>query len=111
MIPIYLIVLGVALLVYTWCLNCRCRSYNWDQEEEQSVNPLLLGMHLFISAWSICGLVWIYRNYEPNYDYPESADYCNKTLYLFAFWLSNAYLIISGTGLLLMCGVYVFTVW
>lgn len=111
MIPIYLIVLGSTSLFYTCCVGGRrYQSYkqSWEQGEEQSVNPLRLLIDLFVFAWSICGYVWIYRNYEPNYDDPESADYCNKTLYLFAFWLSNSYLFIGGIGLLFMCGVYIF---
>ena len=109
MIPIYLIVLGAVLLIFTCCLNgSRSQSYNRDEGQGQSVNPLLLVMDLFIFAWFICGLVWICRAYEPNYDNPERADYCNKTLYLFAFWLSNSYLILNGVCLLIMCLTYTF---
>ena len=108
MIPIHLIVLGSFSLFYTCCVGGnQYRSYNQvlDQEAEPSVNPLRLLLDLFLAAWFICGYAWIYRNYEPNYDDPESAEYCNKTLYLFAFWATISYLMFSGLALLLMCGV------
>ena len=112
MIPIYLIVLGSTSLFYTCCVGGSrgYQSYNpsGDQGEEQSVNPIRLLLDLFLLAWFICGYVWIYRNYQPNYDDPESDDYCNKTLYLFAFWASTSYLIASGIGLLLTCALHIF---
>lgn len=107
MIPIHLIVLGSFSLFYTCCVGGnQYRSYNQllDQEAEPSVNPLRLLLDLFLTAWFICGYVWIYRNYELNY------EYCKKTLYLFAFWGTTSYLMFSGLALLLMCGVYAFIV-
>jgi hypothetical protein len=37
------------------------------------------------------GCVWVYRIYKPNMDEDHSgdADYCNKTVYLFAFWCQS----------------------
>uniref|UniRef100_A0A8C2EFE1 Si:dkey-19b23.14 n=1 Tax=Cyprinus carpio TaxID=7962 RepID=A0A8C2EFE1_CYPCA len=42
----------------------------------------------------VCGVfgvflafVWIYSIYPPNYN--QTLNYCNKTLYLFAFWLNT----------------------
>ena len=102
-IPIHLIVLGSVCLFCTCCVGgTRYKTHNQilDQEAEPSVNPLRLLLDLFLSAWFICGYVWIYRNYEPNCDDPESAEYCNKTLYLFALWVNTSYLILSGIALL-----------
>jgi len=60
-------------------------------------------VQLFMFAWFVCGSVWIYTNYQPNYADPESADYCNKTLYLFAFWVTTSYHIVSGVVLTCFC--------
>ncbi|XP_019898901.1 uncharacterized protein LOC109615057 isoform X2 [Esox lucius] len=68
---------------------------------------------LFLLCWFICGNVWIYSIYQPNYNknipnYNQTLInnlYCNRTLYLFAFW-SNilAYLILLGLCVVLCCG-------
>jgi hypothetical protein len=46
----------------------------------------------------IPGCVWVYRIYKPNMDEEHSsdADYCNKTVYLFAFWLITTAYIFLG---------------
>lgn len=103
MIPIYLIVFGAASLFTTCCAGGIRYNQGWDQGEEQSINPLQILMESFLFAWFICGNVWIYKNYPPNYADPESADYCNKTLYLFAFWVTNSYYIIFGLVLTCVC--------
>ncbi|XP_070710996.1 transmembrane protein 272-like [Pempheris klunzingeri] len=45
---------------------------------------------LFFLCWFTTGNYWIYSIYEPNYNKTVSIDtYCDKTLYLFAFWTTN----------------------
>uniref|UniRef100_A0A8C2GDZ5 Uncharacterized protein n=1 Tax=Cyprinus carpio TaxID=7962 RepID=A0A8C2GDZ5_CYPCA len=47
--------------------------------------------------------VWIYSVYPPNYNQTMAGDaYCNKTLYLFAFWTTTLGNILLG--LVLLCG-------
>ena len=106
MIPIYLIVAGAAG-IFANCCTCGIR-YNNGNEEERSVNPLQAVVQTFLLAWFVCGNVWIYEIYEPNYTDPSSNDFCNKTLYLFAFWVTNSYYIIFGIVLLIMCLVGIF---
>jgi len=36
----------------------------------------------------IAGSFWIYSVHPPSYDPTNEQNYCNKTLYLFAFWLN-----------------------
>ncbi|XP_068682007.1 transmembrane protein 272-like isoform X1 [Montipora foliosa] len=94
MIPIYLIVYGAASLFASCCVcTIRQRSGN---NEERTVNPLQAVVQLFLTAWFVCGSVWVYSKYEPNYTDPGSADYCHKTLYLFAFWVTTSIYIIHG---------------
>lgn len=102
LIPIYLIVAGAFGLVAN-CCSCGIRYQEGGQSEERSVNPMQLVVQLFIFAWFVCGNVWIYTNYQPNYDDTESAEYCNKTLYLFAFWATTSYHIITGLVLTCLC--------
>ncbi|KAM8747777.1 transmembrane protein 272-like [Acanthopagrus schlegelii] len=59
---------------------------------------------LFFFCWFIAGNVWIYSIYEPNYNKTVSTEnYCNKTLYLFAFWTINFNYILLGLALLYTC--------
>ena len=106
-IPIYLIVAGAAG-IFANCCSCGIRYKDSDQEE-RSVNPLQAVVQVFLLAWFICGNVWIYEIYEPNYSDPSNTDFCNKTLYLFAFWVTTSYYIIFGTVIVVMCiaGVYI----
>ena len=51
-----------------------------------------------IDSFVASGCVWVYRIYKPNMDDDHSgdADYCNKTVYLFAFWLITTAYIFLG---------------
>lgn len=92
-IPIYLLVSGVFTLVLdvvAWCpclkiLKCVCALYVWY---------LLVGLFLF--CWFIAGSVWIYSVYPPDY---TGTDYCDKTLYLFAFWTTTVVYILLAIAL------------
>lgn len=101
MIPIYLIVAGAASL-FANCCTCGVK-YNQQENDGQTVNPLQAFVQFFLFAWFICGNVWIYTNYEPNYTDPSSLGYCHKTLYLFAFWATNSAYILHGFVLVCFC--------
>ncbi|XP_039455619.1 transmembrane protein 272-like [Oreochromis aureus] len=100
-IPIYLIVVG-AFGVFNILLSCLpCI----NEPEEGTSNPLStiykawnLLIMFFAICWVIAGNVWIYSIYQPNYDKntTDVSSYCNKTLYLFAFWMFTAGYILSG---------------
>ena len=52
----------------------------------------------FIISFVWDGNVYIYKNYEPNYTELRSSDFCHKTLYLFAFWVTNSLAWVSGVS-------------
>ncbi|KAK3744214.1 hypothetical protein QZH41_013567, partial [Actinostola sp. cb2023] len=91
-IPIYLIVGGSFGIFRNLVSLCkRGKKHGSDEEEGESrKNPIESILDCFLFAWFIAGNVWIYANYKPIFDDPNDAKYCNKTLYLFAFWLTNA---------------------
>ncbi|KAL0993762.1 hypothetical protein UPYG_G00113340 [Umbra pygmaea] len=100
-IPIYLLVTGAFSLTLTVlsCLPCIKAPDEGAQTPISTVctawNSLL---SLFLFCWFIAGNVWIYSIYPANYD--ESGDiYCNKTLYLFAFWTTTLVYIFIGVVL------------
>ncbi|XP_041842617.1 transmembrane protein 272-like [Melanotaenia boesemani] len=109
-IPIYLIVSGVfgLILGVLSCLPCA-------QEPEDGTVNLLSRIctawnsltSFFLFCWFITGNVWIYSIYEPNYN-KTATDvnlYCNKTLYLFAFWTTTLVYILLGLFLVIGCCV------
>lgn len=53
--------------------------------------------------------MWIYSIYEPNYDKNATVvgSYCDKTLYLFAFWTTTLAYILLGLALVGGCCVLV----
>nr|XP_015196236.1 PREDICTED: uncharacterized protein LOC107076615 isoform X3 [Lepisosteus oculatus]XP_015196237.1 PREDICTED: uncharacterized protein LOC107076615 isoform X3 [Lepisosteus oculatus]XP_015196238.1 PREDICTED: uncharacterized protein LOC107076615 isoform X3 [Lepisosteus oculatus] len=98
-IPIYLLVTGVFSVVLSLlsCLPCA------KEEEEGGSSSMLSSLcttwnsltSLFLFCWFIAGNVWIYSIYQPNYTRGEP-DFCNKTLYLFAFWATTLVYIFLG---------------
>ena len=72
-----------------------------DQQIFNLVKRFMGLMKLFQLAWFVAGNVWIYSNYEPNYTDPSSPEFCNKTLYLFAFWVTNSGYIFFGVEIVI----------
>lgn len=107
-------------------LSTRVRQREEEREEEQLrqsptqtlLNCFMLGWFIigkdyffsFKNPWSytsiFAGSVWVYKEYEPNYD-PSKNDgqYCNRNLYLFAFWLITSVYILLGTITLCLCSL------
>ncbi|XP_054457879.1 transmembrane protein 272-like [Anoplopoma fimbria] len=99
-IPIYLMVMGVVSLVLTVLSLLPCCA----RFEIQSMAWSCL-VALFFFCWFTAGNVWIYSIYEPSYNQTASSmdTYCNKTLYLFAFWTTNLFYILLGFMILMSC--------
>uniref|UniRef100_A0A3Q1FT17 Si:dkey-19b23.12 n=1 Tax=Acanthochromis polyacanthus TaxID=80966 RepID=A0A3Q1FT17_9TELE len=107
-IPIYLIVGGTFTLMVALLSSLPCAK----KPEDGATNPLYsvclmwnLLVSLFLSAWFIAGNVWIYSIYPPNYNKNSTIvdPYCDKTLYLFAFWITTVGYILLGSFLFLGC--------
>ncbi|XP_076245405.1 uncharacterized protein LOC143185955 isoform X2 [Calliopsis andreniformis] len=100
-IPIYLLV-GGAIAIFKQLLHLLRKV--GQRPEDQS--PMLTLINCFIFGWFITGSMWVYKEYEPNYD-PALGKYCNKTLYLFAFWLITSMYIILGVSTAVLCSISV----
>ncbi|XP_034020422.1 transmembrane protein 272-like [Thalassophryne amazonica] len=111
-IPIYLVVMGMFGLMLTVlsCLPCTQES---EEGARSTLNRLCVTWNsivsLFLFCWFIAGNVWIYSIYEPSYNKTTSHNemYCNKTLYLFAFWTTTLVYIFLGLFLVISCCVLV----
>lgn len=103
-IPIYLIVLGSFGILRNFVgLYSQLKTRSSENEGEEGNKRRSSFEHCiscFLIIWFIAGNVWIYSIYEPNY---VSYPYCNKTLYLFAFWLTTASYIVIGLMCFCMC--------
>lgn len=108
-IPIYLIVAGAVGIFRQLISLCQRAKRNEDDgnEEEKKHSPFESILDTFLFVWFICGNVWIYRNYEPNYDSSSGKAYCNQTLYLFAFWITTSTYILCGVMCCCVCCVAV----
>ncbi|KAM3590888.1 uncharacterized protein V6R79_018351 [Siganus canaliculatus] len=100
-IPIYLMVLGIFGLT-------NLLFFARTPEDNSSCKIFQIVLSLAHLGWFIAGNVWIYSIYEPNYNKdPASTDlYCNKTLYLFAFWITTLSYILLGVYLLCVCPIF-----
>ncbi len=114
LIPIYLIVAGAfGIFRNLIAICCKASEKHQERQGQQASQPGagrrgFEGLiDCFLLAWFICGNVWIYKNYQPNYDLKTSAQYCHQTLYLFAFWLTTATYILMGTFCVCGCCIMV----
>ena len=101
-IPIYLIVFGAfGIFRNVLCLFNKCKEKLTDSETaDGEQNPKKSGCtaltDLFLIIWFICGNIWVYGISLPDFNDKNSSDYCNATLYLFAFWLTTSVYIFIG---------------
>ncbi|XP_060606648.1 transmembrane protein 272-like isoform X2 [Ruditapes philippinarum] len=106
MIPIYLIVGGsFGILKNLLSIGQRCKNRDEEDSDEKNTkpNPVDGIVGCFLLAWFIAGNVWVYRTHN-EWSKDSSADnYCDPTLYWFAFWIVTSTYIILGVVLCLVC--------
>ncbi|XP_058804052.1 uncharacterized protein LOC131671566 [Phymastichus coffea] len=102
-IPVYLLVGGIFGVIKESLKFTKAVRYCGDEERVRQSTTLIL-INCFLLGWLILGSIWVYKEYEPNYD-PRLGKYCNKTLYLFAFWLTTGYIVIA----VMLIGLYSFS--
>ncbi|XP_065058193.1 transmembrane protein 272-like isoform X2 [Rhopilema esculentum] len=110
-IPLFLIVFGAfgVLRNLSMIFNSGKKRFTDEQENQEREDAKKSSFEglidCFLIAWFICGNVWVYRNYKPDYNNVNSDKYCHPTLYLFAFWLNTAIYIVIGTSCCCFCCV------
>eukprot|EP00118_Oscarella_pearsei_P028767 m.2883 g.2883 ORF g.2883 m.2883 type:complete len:216 (+) comp8948_c0_seq1:120-767(+) len=110
-IPIYLIVAGCFGIVKTSISLTRrsfCRDKDSDDDEsyekKKKENPFEMILNCFLFAWFIAGNVWIYSIYTTYCDNGVGCGCeCDKTLYLYAFWLTTSMYILIGSVIACSC--------
>lgn len=103
-IPIYLIVagsFGVARNLFT--IGRRFCQKDEEDEEKTKVNPVASVVDCFMFAWFIAGNVWIYRTKGDFSTDPTAANFCDPTLYWFAFWITTSVYILIGCCCCCIC--------
>ncbi|XP_063981993.1 uncharacterized protein LOC135165018 [Diachasmimorpha longicaudata] len=103
-IPVYLLVGGgFGVFKQLLHLSTLLRRRPEERDEERiRLSPTQTLINCFMLGWLIIGSLWVYKEYEPNYD-PANGKHCNKTLYLFAFWLITALYIYLGVITASLC--------
>lgn len=111
-IPVYLLVGGVfGVIKQLLHLSASVRRGQEEREEERvRQSPTQTLITCFMVGWFIIGSVWVYRIYEPNYDRSSGGKYCNRTLYIFAFWLITSVYISLGIITVCLCSIGVASV-
>lgn len=92
------------------------RTTRVNSRDQQAINrirhPSLIGitsfkcetmLNYFLIVWFLAGCIVVYRIYEPDYENPLSTAYCNRTIYLYAFWLMTSAFIIMAIILSCLC--------
>ena len=88
-IPIWLIVSGTVALLQ--CISFLVFRMDGDSNQNyvrRLVQVFCLAVNIFQLVWFLIGSVWVYGNYEPNYDF-RNETYCHKTVFVFSFWILN----------------------
>lgn len=106
-IPAFLLIGGSVWAIKN-IISCysQCKrepDYDFDAENRPRSGRYGSALNCFLFGWFIAGCVIVYRNYEPNYDDPNSLRYCNKTLYSYAFWLVTSTIVIFSLFVSCIC--------
>lgn len=116
-IPLYLIVAGSCGLLKAATLLCqKLRNSESDQEQEtneysqyediSNTTKFFDGvLNIFMFTWFIAGNVWVYSHYKPNTKPPldDPSNYCEPSVYWFAFWIVTVSYVIMGTICFCIC--------
>jgi hypothetical protein len=116
-IPIYLIVAGSCGLLKAIILACeKLRDPDPDKEQASdefssyedmsNTSKFMDGiLNIFMFTWFIAGNVWVYSHYNPNEKPPlnDPLNYCEPTVYWFAFWIVTVSYILMGTIFFCIC--------
>ena len=74
-----------------------CNNEGSEEDDDHKGYSCSSMTDLFLLLWFICGNVVVYGTPRPNFHNPRSSKYCNKTVYLFAFWLiTSAYILVGA---------------
>lgn len=85
-------------------LSTRVRNREDQEAERLRQSPTQQLINCFMFGWFIIGSFWIFKEYEPNYD-RSLGKYCNKSLYMFAFWLITSVYISLGILIVGLCAI------
>ncbi|XP_064489758.1 transmembrane protein 272-like [Ornithodoros turicata] len=102
-IPIFLVTGGTVGTVKDILNICKRRSENEEGTAQIGISCCTGILYTFMFGWFIAGCVWVFGNYQPDFDDPTSAKYCNKTLYNFAFGTLIASFALTGFMCLREC--------
>ncbi|XP_014260493.1 uncharacterized protein LOC106673068 [Cimex lectularius] len=107
-IPLYLLIGGLIGLfkpVFHLFHRFKYGPQPRDDEAFAKNSSLQSLLNCSLMAWFILGSYWVYKEYQPNYERSSGERYCNKTVYLFAFWQITFVYILLGITSLCLCSI------
>ena len=108
-IPIWLIVSGVVALFQGIFAPAFRNDGKSEQNSGRSVfRAVGLIINIFQMVWLIIGSVWIYGNYEPDYNKADDYKFCHETVYMFSFWILNVTYIGLSITLFISIGLFLY---
>lgn len=110
-IPLFLIVFGTVLTVKNtlsiYQQLKRHRDNSPTADEHTKKHPIEGILDAFLLIWFVTGNIWVYRVYDKKQlDNKELSNYCDKLVYLFAFWSITAVYMLLGLCLCCCCCVF-----
>ena len=108
-IPIYLIVFGAfGIFRNILCVIDKIKerlSNNEGSGEDGNSKEKACGstMDIFLFVWFLCGNIWVYGISQPDFRNVYSSEHCNRTVYVFAFWLNTSIYIVFGAFCICCC--------
>ncbi|XP_025030715.1 transmembrane protein 272 isoform X2 [Python bivittatus] len=102
-LPVYVVILGIVtlLLLFLSCIPCG----DGTNRPSTLLSCFRAAGFLFLCAWFIAGNVWVYSIYPPDYEAVGHPDFCQRTLFLFAFGVTTAIHMALAVALLLALGI------
>ena len=102
-IPMYLIVLGVLTLVLmiiqVHFFIQKVFVKNKDTVQKGTFAAAKMIFILFLFAWFVTGQVWIFKQFQPQYQDKYARNYCHKILYWYGLGI-NLFICFIGFGIL-----------
>ncbi|KAM6453362.1 transmembrane protein 272 isoform 4-T4 [Liasis olivaceus] len=102
-LPVYVVILGIVtlLLLFLSCIPCG----DGTNRPSTLLSCFRAAGFLLLCAWFIAGNVWVYSIYPPDYEAVGQPNFCQRTLFLFAFGVTTAIHVALAVALLLALGI------
>lgn len=86
-------------------LSSSARAASAASDRPTPANRRQTMLHVFWLFWFVAGCAMVYRLFPPEYVDKSKPNYCDQSVYLFAFWLVTSVFIVFGLFVSCLCCV------